>query len=122
MAVCGAHGLADRFAGKEIVAEVDGIELGIFHSMGFLASAASRDFAILFSAAVLGRDEFRRQLDHSVVAQRNEVAETSVWRYSCWPPTRALVEQWGAVDPGQPELFGSTESAQRKAAELTKAQ
>jgi hypothetical protein len=34
VAACAANGVANRVAGKEIVAEGDGIEFGIFHSMG----------------------------------------------------------------------------------------
>src|SRR6516225_5319537 len=85
--------LADRLAGVEIVAEIDGIEPCIARSW-----AASQRRAAMLSQSCLSCPSCGTTNSGSSGTTRlwpgaTSVAATSVWKYSVVPPLRSRVEQ-----------------------------
>jgi hypothetical protein len=72
------HRLADRLAGVEVVAEIDGIEPGIAWAMGNEPASRRPALAILLVVPILRHDKLGLQRHHSIV-----------------PPLRLRVEQQG---------------------------
>jgi hypothetical protein len=72
MAARGQHGLADRLAGVEVVAEIDGIEPCIMGAMGRKRAPRRHAFAVLLVMAVLRHNEFGRKRHHPVVTRRHQ--------------------------------------------------
>jgi hypothetical protein len=68
VAARGAHVLADRLAGIEVIAQVDGVEMGIGCGMVAQPAPAGPALAVLLLATILRCHEGRRQRDGAVVA------------------------------------------------------
>lgn len=68
----GEHGLADRLAGVEIIAEIDGVEVRETCPMGGKPAPAGAAFAILLFAPVLRGDKLRLQRHGAVVTGGND--------------------------------------------------
>ena len=66
------HGLADRLAGEQIVAEIHRLEPGIPCTMRRQPAPCSAAFAVLLVVSVLGDDELRLQRHGAVMARRDQ--------------------------------------------------
>src|ERR1700690_491920 len=65
------HRLADRLAGVEIVAEIDGIEPGIAWAMSGEPASRRHALAALLVVPILRHDELRLQRDDPAMARRH---------------------------------------------------
>ena len=70
--VNGKDGLAQRLAGKEIVAEIDRVEPGILLAVGCKPPLRGGVLAILFICAILRGNEFRLEWDNFVMARGHQ--------------------------------------------------
>ena len=66
------NGLAERLAGKQIIAKIHRLELRIPCAMRRQPAPCSAAFAVLFVVSVLGDDELRRQRHGTVIARSDQ--------------------------------------------------
>src|SRR5271170_971450 len=88
------HRLADRLAGVEVVAEIDGIEPCVARAMGGEPTSRRHALAVLLVVRPsCGTTNSGSSGTTRLWPGATSVAATSAWKYSVVPPLRLRVEQ-----------------------------
>ena len=114
MAAGGAHRLAHRLAGVEVVAEVDRVEAGVAAGVPVEPAPGRPALAVLLGVAVLRHDEFRLERHDALVAGRHQGGGQQGVEV-LGPAAAHLRRAVRAVQPGGAEVLGPVQRDQHPA-------